>query len=190
MSFTVWLTGLPAAGKSTIAALLTKELETLGVRAANLDGDLVRREALFNLGYSKRDRDTNIRVIGFVASTLNDFGVPAIVSAISPYAEVRAEVRKKIDRFVEVYVRCPVEVCIQRDPKGLYKKALAGEIEKMTGIDDPYEEPEDPELIVDTSMSSPEECVAAILSYLAEARLLPSAAIPASHEGPPRRREG
>jgi len=143
-----------------------------GVVVARLDGDEVRREALYNLGFSRSDRDTNIRVIGFVAATLNRHGVPAVVSVISPYRETRAEVRKKIDRFIEVYVRCPVEICIQRDPKGLYKKALAGEISGMTGLDDPYEEPEEPEIVVSTDRYSAEECADQILAYLEQEDLI------------------
>jgi adenylylsulfate kinase len=172
MAFTVWLTGLPGAGKSTISSLLTSRLADRGVAVARLDGDEVRREALYNLGFSRSDRDTNIRVIGFVAATLNRHGVPAVVSVISPYRETRAEVRKKIDRFIEVYVRCPVEVCIQRDPKGLYKKALAGEISGMTGLDDPYEEPEEPEIVVSTDKYSAEECADQILAYLEQEDLV------------------
>ncbi len=171
--FTLWLTGLPGAGKTTLAGMLHGKLAERGLKAALLDGDAVRRAALFTLGYSREDRDLNIRVIGFVASILNEHGVPAIVSVISPYAETRAEVRKRVDRFVEVYVRCPVEECIRRDPKGLYARALAGEIRGMTGIDDPYEAPENPELVVDTYGRSPEESLAEILDFLEREELIP-----------------
>jgi adenylyl-sulfate kinase len=172
--FTVWFTGLPGAGKTTLATLLQKTLSQRGIDVALLDGDAVRRAALFTLGFSRQDRDLNIRVIGFVAAVLNDHGVPAIVSVISPYRDIRDEVRKRIGRFVEVYVRCPIDECIRRDPKGLYAKALAGEISGMTGLDDPYEAPEEPELVVDTSERTPEECLAAIVSYLEAERYIPS----------------
>ncbi len=170
--FTVWFTGLPGAGKTTLATHLADAFAQRDIKAAMLDGDAVRRAALFTLGFSREDRDLNIRVIGFVASVLNEHGVPAIVSVISPYRSTREEVRKRIDRFVEVYVRCPIEECIRRDPKGLYAKALSGEIKGMTGIDDPYEEPEEPELTIDTHLHSPQDCVAQILSYLESENLI------------------
>lgn len=170
--FTLWMTGLPGAGKSTLANILEETLLNEGVRIAVLDGDRVRREALYTLGFTRADRDTNIRVIGFVAKTLNEHGVSAVVAVISPYAETRIEVRKGIENFIEVHVDCPVEVCIERDPKGLYAKALSGEIEKMTGISDPYEAPESPELVIRTRDASPAACVDEIVAHLREEGLI------------------
>jgi len=149
---TVWLTGLSGAGKSTIAAELATALRNEAHRVEVLDGDDVRTNLCAGLGFSKEDRDTNIRRIGYVANLLTRNGVIVIVAAISPYREVRDEVRERIGRFVEVYVRCPLDELIKRDVKGLYHKALAGEIDHFTGVSDPYEEPEDDaDLVVDTS---------------------------------------
>ena len=148
---TVWLTGLSGAGKSTIAAEIATALRSQAHRVEVLDGDEVRRNLCADLGFSKEDRDTNIRRIGYVADLLTRNGVIVLVAAISPYREVREEVRDRIGRFVEVYVRCPLDELVHRDVKGLYRKALAGEIAHFTGVSDPYEEPEDPDIEVDTS---------------------------------------
>src|ERR1700685_1387910 len=136
--FTVWLTGMSGAGKSTVSRLLEQRLRAIDARVEVLDGDVVRTHLSKGLGYSKEDRDENIRRIGFVSELLSRNGVVAIVAAISPYRAAREEVRARIPKFIEVYVECPVEVLASRDVKGLYRKALAGEILHFTGISDPY----------------------------------------------------
>src|SRR5579885_2896952 len=152
--FTLWLTGLSGAGKSTIADTIAPILRARGVPVEVLDGDVVRTNLSKGLGFSKEDRDTNIRRIGFVAHLLARNGVAVITAAISPYRATRAEVRREIGRFVEVYVRASLAACIRRDTKGLYRRALAGEIPQFTGVSDPYEEPLAPELVVDTDRKS------------------------------------
>jgi adenylyl-sulfate kinase len=164
--FTVWFTGLPSSGKSTLAEFLAAKLLERGHGVEVLDGDVVRRHLSKGLGFSKEDRDENIRRIGFVCAMLTRHGTAAIAAAISPYRAIRDEVRASIGNFVEVYVKASVETCIQRDVKGLYKKALAGEIKGFTGVDDPYEPPLKPELTIDTEKESPQESVARILSGL------------------------
>jgi adenylyl-sulfate kinase len=154
---TVWFTGLSGAGKSTVSTLLAKRLCAAGAKVELLDGDIVRTHLSKGLGYSREDRDENIRRIGFVCELLSRHGVIAIAAAISPYREVRRSVRSRIPNFVEVYMECPMDVLIERDAKGLYKKALAGEIAHFTGISDPYESPEGPELILHSSVESPEQ---------------------------------
>ncbi len=167
--FTVWLTGLSGAGKTTLARLLEKELSEKGVQVEVLDGDEVRRHLSKDLGFSKIDRDTNIRRIGFVCRLLSRNGVIAIAAAISPYQSVREEVRMMCQgRFVEVYLDCPLDVLIRRDVKGLYRKALAGEIQNFTGLSDPYEVPAHPEIIVSTGRETPENSLARILGRLEE----------------------
>lgn len=168
MGFTLWLTGLSGAGKSTLAHLLESELKGRGLRVEVLDGDKVRQNLSQGLGFSKADRDTQVQRIGYVARLLSRNGVVTIVAAISPYRETRDAVRAQIERFVEVYVHCPLETCIERDVKGLYKKALAGEIQQFTGISDPYEPPTEPEIAVDTSRQSHEESLRTIVSKLEE----------------------
>ena len=170
--FTVWLTGLPSSGKSTIANLLAAEIQGHGLPVVNLDGDEVRLRLSKGLGFSKEDRDENIRRISYVARVASEMGGVAITSAISPYRAIRDEARAEIAQFVEVFVSCPVEVCIQRDVKGLYKKALAGEIKGFTGIDDPYEEPLQPELVVHTDLESEQESIDKILDTLHSQGLL------------------
>ncbi len=165
---TVWFTGLPSAGKSTLAELLAGELRGRGHGVEVLDGDAVRRHLCKGLGFSKEDRDENIRRIGYVCGLLTKHGATAIAAAISPYRAIRDEVRASIGSFVEVYVKTSVETCIRRDVKGLYKKALAGEIKGFTGVDDPYEPPLKPEITVETETESPEESVARILRGLEE----------------------
>src|SRR6476619_7164716 len=149
--FTLWFTGLSGAGKSTISEKIYKKLKNEGAKVELLDGDIVRTHLSKGLGFSKEDRDTNVRRIGFVSELLSRNGVIALVAAISPYREVRDELRGLIGNFVEVYVHCPIEVLAERDVKGLYKKALAGEIGSFTGVSDPYEPPANPEVTVDSS---------------------------------------
>jgi adenylylsulfate kinase len=157
--FTLWFTGMSGAGKSTISEIVFKELKDAGAKVELLDGDVVRTNLSKGLGFSKEDRDINIRRVGFVCELLSRNGVIAIVAAISPYREVREEVRSKIGNFVEVYVHCPVQVLAERDVKGLYKKALAGQIENFTGVSDPYEAPLNPEIVVDSSRETVAESV-------------------------------
>ncbi len=171
--FTLWFTGLSGAGKTTLAERIDKILRARGMKVEMLDGDVVRTNLSKGLGFSKEDRDTNIKRIGFVCKILSRNGVVAIASAISPYRDVRDEVRQDIGDFVEVYVNCPLEVLVERDVKGLYKKALAGEIKNFTGVSDPYEPPLNPEVIVDSSKETPEESVARILAKLDEMGYLP-----------------
>ena len=167
--FTVWFTGLSGAGKSTIAELLYHEFQARGLKTEILDGDIVRQNLSKGLGFSKEDRDTNILRIGFVAELLTRNGVATICCPISPYKETRDQVRAKIGDFVEVYVHATIEELAEhRDPKGLYKKALAGEITGFTGVDDPYEPPENPELVLDTMVESPEESLRRTLRRLKE----------------------
>jgi adenylyl-sulfate kinase len=155
--FTLWFTGMSGAGKSTISAIIEQRLRQRGAKVEVLDGDVVRTHLSKGLGFSKEDRDENIRRIGFVCELLSRNGVIAIVAAISPYRAVREEVRARIQNFIEVYVECPIEVLAERDVKGLYKKALAGEIQAFTGISDPYEPPLHPEVTVQSSRETPEE---------------------------------
>jgi adenylyl-sulfate kinase len=167
--FTVWFTGLSGSGKSTIAEMLYHELQARRMKVEILDGDVVRQNLSKGLGFSKEDRDTNIRRIGFVAGLLTRNGVATICCPISPYKAIRDEVREQIGAFVEVYVYATLdELANNRDPKGLYKKAMAGEITGFTGVDDPYEPPEDPELVLDTMVETPEESLRRVLATLAE----------------------
>jgi adenylylsulfate kinase len=167
--FTVWFTGLSGAGKSTIAEMLFHEFGARGMKTEILDGDEVRKNLSKGLGFSKEDRDTNILRIGYVANLLTRNGVATICCPISPYKEARDQCREQIGDFVEVYVYATVEeIAAHRDPKGLYKKALAGEITGFTGVDDPYEAPENPELKLDTLVESPEESLLRVLEKLAD----------------------
>lgn len=166
--FTLWFTGLPSAGKSTLAHLVAQELQQRGRSVEVLDGDLVRQRLGKGLGFSKEDRDENIRRIGLVCRLLSRHGVAAIAAAISPYRAVRDEVRAAICDFVEVYVKASLETCIRRDCKGLYKKALAGDIENFTGVDDPYEPPFNAELTIETEKETPQQSVACIMAKLQE----------------------
>jgi len=164
--FTVWFTGLPSSGKSTLARLLEEKLVSRNLHVEVLDGDEVRLRLSKGLGFSKEDRDDNIRRISFVANIITRCGAVAITCAISPYKSIREEARKEIGRFVEVFVNCDVDECIKRDVKGLYKKALNGEIKNFTGISDPYEEPSDPEIVVYTAKESEQESVDKIIKGL------------------------
>ena len=167
--FTVWFTGLSGSGKSTIAEMLYHEFQARGMKTEILDGDVVRQNLSKGLGFSKEDRDTNILRIGFVADLLTRNGVATICCPISPYKETRDAVRARIGTFVEVYVHATVEeIAANRDPKGLYKKALAGEITGFTGVDDPYEAPEHPELVVDTMVETPEQSLRHVMDTLHE----------------------
>ncbi|MBC7240964.1 MAG: adenylyl-sulfate kinase [Anaerolineae bacterium] len=163
--FTIWFTGLSGAGKTTLAREVEKRLRARGMKVEVLDGDVVRQE----------DRDTNIRRIGFVCKLLTRNNVVAIAAAISPYREIRDEVRREIGNFVEVYVECPLEVLMERDVKGLYKKALAGEITNFTGVNDPYEPPLNPEVVIHSDRETVEESVEKIMRKLKELDYLPPA---------------
>ena len=170
--FTLWFTGLSGAGKTTLARLVETELSARGHKVEVLDGDVIRTNLSKGLGFSKEDRDTNIRRIGFVCNLLTRNEVVAIAAAISPYREVRDELRRDIGAFVEVYVSCPIDVLAERDVKGLYKKALAGEIKNFTGVDDPYESPLAAEVVVETDTETPEESAARIIARLEEMSLV------------------
>ncbi|MDT5122220.1 MAG: adenylylsulfate kinase [Acidobacteriota bacterium] len=175
--FTLWLTGLSGAGKTTLTEILIPELRARGVQVEVLDGDEVRTKLSKGLGFSKEDRDTNIRRIGYVSRLLARNGVGIVTAAISPYREVRDEVRRAIEgdgaAFVEVFVKCPINVLQERDVKGLYKKALTGEIKEFTGISDPYEEPLSPEVVVETDSESVETSAAKIIRELELRGLVP-----------------
>jgi adenylyl-sulfate kinase len=170
--FTLWFTGLSGAGKSTVSDILEARLREGGAKVEVLDGDVVRTNLSKGLGFSKEDRDTNIRRIGFVCEMLSRNGVIAIAAAISPYRVVRDEIRAKIDNFVEVHAHCPLDTLVERDVKGLYKKALAGEIKEFTGVSDPYEEPLSPEVRFDSSQESPEQSAEKIWVTLVELQLI------------------
>lgn len=166
--FTVWLTGLSGAGKSTISSELERVLREAGQPVEVLDGDVVRTHLSKGLGFSREDRDTNILRIAFVASLLTRHGVSVITAAISPFAQAREQAREQIGDFLEVYVRCPIDELARRDVKGLYAKALAGELPNFTGVSDPYEEPEHPDVVVETDRESVHESVAKIVAALRE----------------------
>jgi adenylylsulfate kinase len=168
VGFTVWFTGLSGAGKSTLSTLLQERLAERGRGVEILDGDVVRTHLSKGLSFSKEDRDTNIKRIAFVCSLLTRHGIAAISAAIAPYREARAWARNEIGNFVEVYVKCPLAVCRQRDVKGLYKLADEGKLKGFTGVDDPYEEPENPELVLETDKETPEQSVQRILVKLEE----------------------
>ena len=172
--FTLWFTGLSGAGKSTLANRLATELRRRGMRVEILDGDEVRTNLSQGLGFSKEDRDTNIKRIGYVCKLLSRNGVVAISAAISPYREVRDYNRAQIGDFVEVYVQCSIEALTRRDVKGLYKKALAGELPNFTGVSDPYEPPLSPEITVDSERQREEESLRTILDYLERSGRIPA----------------
>jgi len=166
--FTLWFTGLSGSGKTTLAKTVEQELRQRGLKVERLDGDIVRQGLTRDLGFSKEDRDKNIERVTFVAKLLTRNGVITLCSFISPYREVRARSRAEIGNFIEIYCDCPLETCIKRDVKGLYNKALKGEIENFTGISDPYEPPENPEIVVHTDRETIEESTAIILRRLIE----------------------
>jgi adenylylsulfate kinase len=169
---TVWFTGLPCSGKTTLALKLSAELKKRGIVSENLDGDITRKYLSKGLGFSKDDRDENIRRVGFVCSLLTKHGAVTTAAFVSPYRSIRAEIRQMVGNFVEVYVKCSLEKCMERDVKGMYKKAIAGEIKNFTGISDPFEEPEKPELVVETDKESEAESLQKILDKLDKAGYL------------------
>jgi adenylylsulfate kinase len=176
--FTVWHTGLSGSGKTTVSALVADELERRGLLVERLDGDVVRTHLSAGLGFSREDRDTNIERIGWVASRLTRAGAAVVVSAISPYAATRARARALTEEhgpFVEVYVRASIEECTRRDVKGLYARAIAGEIPEFTGVSAPYEPPEAAEVVLDTEAYEPEESAARVIAALEERGLLDGA---------------
>jgi adenylyl-sulfate kinase len=164
--FVLWLTGLSGAGKSTVAAKLQPALAERGHRVELLDGDEVRTNLCQGLGFSRTDRDTNVARIGYVAAKLAKHGVAVLVAAISPYRQARDRVRAQVDQFVEVHVAASVAACAARDVKGLYAKALAGQLPHFTGVSDPYQPPLRPELVLDTEHQTPDQSVAAVLAWL------------------------
>jgi adenylylsulfate kinase len=175
--FTLWFTGLSGAGKTTIAEIVGPELERRGLAVEYLDGDVVRTHLSKGLGFSKEHRDTNIERIGWVASRLTRHGAAVLVSAISPYEETRRKARDLVEEwgtFVEVHVATSVEECARRDVKGLYEKAFKGEIKGFTGVDDPYEDPGNPDVRIDTEQHEPEESAQLILQHLEERGLIPA----------------
>lgn len=162
----IWLTGPPASGKTTIANGLEREIARRGTGVEVLDGDVLRQTLCRGLGYSRADRDENIRRIGFVAQLLAKHGVTTIVAAVSPYRHARDQVRARVRCFIEVHLRCPLEVLESRDPKRLYQRARRGELKGLTGLDDPYQEPLEPELVVDTSIEDVAASVRRVIGYL------------------------
>jgi|WetSurSiteA1Bulk_404760.scaffolds.fasta_scaffold08151_3 adenylylsulfate kinase len=173
MSFTLWFTGISASGKTTLSQRIYINLKSRGLKVELLDGDFIRTALNQDLGYSRRDRDIQVRRLGLIAHLLNKNEVIALVGAISPYAATRAKNRQVIDRYLEVFCACPLEVAKARDPKGLYAKALAGEIANFTGISDPYEAPESPEIIAHTAVELIDESTAKIITYLEKCGYIP-----------------
>lgn len=171
--FTLWFTGLSGAGKTTVSRVIAADLRARGMKVELLDGDVIRENLSKGLGFSKEDRDTNIRRIGWVCEVLARNGVVAIAAAISPYHEIRDELRGKIENFVEVYAECPIPVLAERDVKGLYKKALAGEIKNFTGVSDPYEAPLNPEVTYHSDRETVQESAQKVLSKLEELGYIP-----------------
>ncbi len=173
--FTLWMTGLSGAGKTTIAKIVEARLKERGLKIERLDGDVVRQSLTRDLGFSKEDRDKNIERVTFVAKLLSRNGVGVIASFISPYQAVRDNVRQETTNFIEVFVHAPLEVCAERDVKGMYAKAFAGEIENFTGVSDPYEPPVNPEITVHTHEETPEESAQKLIAYLEEHGYIPVA---------------
>jgi adenylyl-sulfate kinase len=172
--FVLWFTGLSGAGKTTIAVALLEKLKERGVRTERLDGDVVRQSLTRDLGFSKEDRDKNIERVTFVAKLLSRNNVGVLASFISPYAKTRDYVRQETTNFIEVFVAAPLEVCEERDVKGMYAKARAGEIKNFTGISDPYEEPSNPDIIVPTHEQTLDESVDMIIKWLEDNKYIPS----------------
>jgi len=164
--FTLWFTGLPCSGKTAVANKVAEALRERGLRVERLDGDIVRQSLTRDLGFSKEDRNENIRRVTFVAKLLTRNGVAVLTSFISPYREIREHARQEIGSFVEVYVKCPVEVCIERDTKGMYEKAIKGEIKEFTGVSDPYEEPLNPEILLESDKETLEESTNKVIQRL------------------------
>jgi adenylyl-sulfate kinase len=177
--FTLWLTGFSGAGKTTIAVAMEKQLRQRGVNIERLDGDTVRESLTRDLGFSKEDRDKNIERVTFVAKLLSRNGVGVVSSFISPYRAMRDYARRETSNFIEVFVNAPLEVCAERDVKGLYAKAFAGQIPNFTGVNDPYEPPVSPEITVHTDRETLDESVAIIVAYLEERQLIPATPITA-----------
>ena len=172
MAFTLWFTGLSGSGKSTNSYRLYMELKRRSLKTELLDGDIIRINFSQGLGFSKRDRDINIRRIGFVSYLLNKNGISSLVAAISPYEEVREQNRRLLENYIEVYCECPLETLEKRDPKGLYKKARTGEIANFTGVSDPYEPPKNAEIVLRTGVETEEESFQKLLSYLEDRNLI------------------
>jgi adenylyl-sulfate kinase len=170
--FCLWFTGLPCSGKTTVADEVAEELRKMGLRVERLDGDIVRKGLTRDLGFSKEDRDKNIERVTFVAKLLSRNGVATLVSFVSPYIEARKKARNECTNFVEVFVDCTVEECEKRDVKGMYAKARAGEIKDFTGVDDPYEAPPNPELVIETHKETVEESTQKVLAKLRELNLI------------------
>jgi adenylyl-sulfate kinase len=180
--FTLWFTGLPCAGKTTLSAEVGLELKRRGCRVEVLDADALRATVCRGLGFDRKDRDENVARIGWICSMLSRHGVVSIAAVVSPYADAREQLRRTIPGFVEIYVKTPLSVCIERDVKGMYAMAMAGKLSHFTGIDDPYEEPLHPEIVVETEKSTVSECVESIIEWLEQADLLkvdPGSLLPA-----------
>ena len=166
--FVLWFTGLPCSGKTTVADIVAKKLKEKNMKAERLDGDIVRKSLTRDLGFSKEDRDKNIERVTFVSMMLSRNGVAVLPAFVSPYIGARDNARKETTNFIEVYVKCPVEECEKRDVKGMYKKAREGIIKDFTGVDDPYEEPPNPEVVLEVDKETVEESVEKVMKYLDE----------------------
>ena len=188
-AFTVWLTGLPCAGKTTIGGLVAEALAQRGLPAQRLDGDEVRRGLCADLGFCREDRHNNNLRVAWVAGLLNKWGIPAVVSQITPYQETRDQVRQRLENMVEVYLECPLEQLINRDVKGHYQKALAGEIKNFTGVDDPFEPPARPEVHCRTDRETPFQTRDLILEHLEKAGLIPAIGQAVEHAYSPEEEE-
>jgi adenylylsulfate kinase len=170
--FTCWLTGLSGAGKSTVATTLSTNLNALNLPCEVLDGDIIRKYLSSDLGFSAKDRETNVLRVAYICKLLNKHGVNTIVALISPCNETRGKVRNSLENFVEIHVDCPLDECIRRDPKGLYQKALLGEIKEFTGISSPYESPKNPEIVIKTSQEDVNQSTQKIIDYLKYSNLI------------------
>lgn len=168
IGFTLWFTGLPCSGKTAVANRVATILKDRGLRVERLDGDVVRQDLTRDLGFSKKDRDENIRRVIFVTKLLSRNGVAVLTSFISPYREMRDRARREVTNFVEIYAKCPVEVCMERDIKGMYQKAIRGEIKEFTGVSDPYEEPLNAEIVLETGKETLEQSVLKVVTKLGE----------------------